>query len=115
MTLPAKFFTALGKIESDNNDEAIGDAGKAIGRYQIHKPYWTDATQYDKTIGGCYDDCKKKSYAEKVVTAYLKRYGKRFIDSKDYVSLARIHNGGPSGHSAKCTEGYGKKFSDAFK
>ena len=85
---------------------AVGDGGKAIGPYQIHKAYWVDATQYDKTIGGTYAECKDKAYATKVVMAYFRRYAPKNATVED---LARIHNGGPKGHRKDATLGYWAK------
>jgi hypothetical protein len=69
---------------------AVGDNGKAIGAFQIHRAYWQDATEFDKSIGGSYADCKNVEYARKVVMAYLTRYCKVWTDE----SVARLHNGG---------------------
>jgi hypothetical protein len=33
------FLDLLGYVESGNNDAAVGDGGKALGRYQLHKEY----------------------------------------------------------------------------
>lgn len=82
-----------------------GDGGKAIGPYQIHRVYWQDAVDYDKSIGGTYQDCRDKIYAEKVVKAYLRRYTP---SNATYEHMARVHNGGPNGHKKKATEGYWK-------
>ena len=91
---------------------AVGDSGKAIGPYQIHRAYWVDATQYDKTIGGTYADCKDKAYATKVVMAYLRRYSPKNATVED---LARIHNGGPRGHLKVATVKYWAKVSAVLR
>lgn len=81
-----------------------GDGGKAIGPYQIWQPYWQDATEYDPTIGGQYEDCRDREYAEKIVTAYMRRYvpSGKWTDER----IARVHNGGPSGWKRKSTKKY---------
>jgi hypothetical protein len=53
-------------------------------------------------------------YAERVVVAYLMRYGRKFITDNDLQSLARIHNGGPKGYKAKGTLKYWKKVERAL-
>ena len=68
----------------------VGDKGKAIGPLQIHKVCWIDATQYDKTIGGKYEDCHKLDYSKKIFKAYISRYGK----GKTIEQKARIWIGG---------------------
>jgi hypothetical protein len=84
---------------------AVGDKGKAIGPYQIHRAYWQDAVEYDPSIGGTYADCKDHRYARRIVIAYLSRYCKKW----DYETPARIHNGGPKGHTKTATVKYWNK------
>lgn len=108
--LDAKFLRALNMVEaSGKSGNIVGDNGKALGGYQIHKIYWQDAVQYDKSIGGKYQDVTNKAYAEKIVTAYLNRYAKQAVLSNDYETLARIHNGGPKGAKKTATTGYWQK------
>lgn len=84
---------------------AVGDGGKAIGPFQIHKVYWQDAVEYDPSIGGVYADCKDEAYARRIVIAYLSRYCKSWSDE----TVARIHNGGPRGHKKAATVKYWRK------
>jgi hypothetical protein len=86
-----RFLPALARVESNNNPKAVGDNGAAIGMYQIHRCYWQDAIEFDKTLGGRYEDCFDPEYAERVVRAYLKRYAPADATVEQ---LARIHNGG---------------------
>jgi hypothetical protein len=101
---------AIAKVESNHKDSAIGDGGKAIGRYQIHKVYWQDAVQYDPSIGGKYEDCTDPVYARKVVVAYLSRYAPNW----NLDTVSGIHNGGPKGHTRSATEGYRNKVRKAY-
>jgi len=103
-----EFFYALAEVESNHNDDATGDGGKAIGRYQIWRVYWIDATEFSG-IGGQYEDVRQKDYAEKIMRAYWKRYHREAYYARDYEVLARIHNGGPKGHKKKATLPYWKK------
>jgi hypothetical protein len=82
---------AIMMVESGGNDTLVGDKGKAIGAFQIHKAYWQDAVEYDKTLGGTYEDCRRRDYARKVVIAYMTRYAPKNATPEQ---LARIHNGG---------------------
>jgi hypothetical protein len=86
-----QLLPAMARVESRGDPKAIGDSGDAIGLYQIHRSYWTDAVNYDKTLGGTYKDCFDPDYARRVVYAYLHRYGS---NNSDIEQLARIHNGG---------------------
>jgi hypothetical protein len=96
-----KLIDAIGIVESNNNDSAIGDSGKAIGRYQIHKAYWVDGCQYLK-VDWPYSEATNAKKARQIVRAYLKRYGK----GKTIEQLARIHNGGLNGYNKEATIKY---------
>jgi len=101
-----EFLNALLQVESQGNDKAVGDYGNAIGGYQIWRDYWQDAVEYDKTIGGKYEDCFTRKYAERIVVAYLNRYAP---EDASWETLARIHNGGPKGYKIKATAEYWEK------
>jgi hypothetical protein len=96
----------------DGGENAKGDNGKAIGPFQIHWAYWKDATDFDRSIGGKYEDCNKYEYSVKVVRAYFRRYGSKFLQKRNLQALARIHNGGPKGHKKPSTLPYWKKVKD---
>lgn len=105
--LDAKFLKALNMVEASGRTGAIvGDNGKALGPYQIHKEYWRDVSA---SVGGKYSDVADRAYAEKVVTAYLNRYAPKAVAAHDYETLARVHNGGPVGAKASGTKVYWKK------
>jgi len=97
------FFTALWQIESSSRiNPPDGDNGNAIGPYQIWRGYWIDAKEYDPSLvanGETYESCRDKAYSEKVVRAYMSRYGnaRRIGRTPTVQDLAAIHNGGPNG------------------
>ena len=86
---------AIGTVESNHDDEAIGDNGASRGRFQIQWACWKDATDFDKTIGGKYEDVHDPIYAEKVMRAYWRRYEPEAYKNADFESLARLWNSGP--------------------
>lgn len=90
---------------------AVGDGGKAIGPFQIHKAYWQDAVAHDPSIGGTYQDCRDEAYARRIVLAYLSRYCTVWTDE----TVARIHNGGPKGHRKAATLPYWRKVKAALR
>ena len=103
-----RILDAIMQVETGGHEDpsnAVGDNGKAIGPFQIHKCYWQDAVAHDKSIGGCYADCRDEAYARRIVMAYLSRYCKWW----DNETVARIHNGGPKGASKSATLGYWRK------
>jgi Destabilase len=92
----SKFLDCLDNKESSNRtDHRDGDNGQSIGFFQIKESYWKDAVEFDKSIGGTYQDVRKPEYAMKVITAYMRRYAPANATYKD---LALIHQGGPKGH-----------------
>ena len=105
-----KVLSAMRVVESNNNPDAVGDGGKAIGVYQVWNIYWIDATQYSG-IGGEYKDCFKSDYADKIVRSYMKRYAteKRLGREVTMEDIARIHNGGPNGYKKQSTKKYWDK------
>lgn len=112
--LPAGFIDALHRVETGGRLGAvIGDGGAARGPLQIHRGYWQDAVEYDRSIGGRYEDVADLRYAARVVDAYMRRYAKRAYRDGDSATMARIHNGGPSGHRKAATLRYLKKFQAA--
>ena len=105
---------ALAVVESNGKDDAVGDGGKALGRYQVWRVYWADAIAFAPTIEGEYKDVTMQVYAERIVTAYLMRYAPKAIEAQDWQTLARIHNGGPKGHKSKATLKYWRKVERAL-
>lgn len=108
------FLDALAQVESASCDTVVGDGGKAIGRMQIWQVYWKDAMAKCPKIGGEYKDCTTKTYAERIVVAYLLRYAPKAVESKDWQTLARVHNGGPKGATKAATRKYWVKVRKAL-
>lgn len=91
---------------------AIGDAGRALGPYQIHRAYWTDATERDPALRALgYQSVRDQAVAERVVLAYLTRYAPTW----DIRTVARIHNGGPRGHTKAATVRYADRVEEAAR
>ena len=107
-----RLLDAIAKVESDHNPKAVGDGGKAIGMFQIHRVYWQDAVQHDPSIGGRYEDCYDPAYARRIVIAYMDRYAPANASDE---TLARIHNGGPRGHKKAATNKYWNKVKKEMK
>ena len=114
---PKELMCALRIVESGGDDNAVGDGGKAIGPYQIWKIYWKDAIEFDPSIGGKYEDCFNREYAEKIVDAYMRRYAtkRRLGHEPTWEDMARIHNGGPNGHKKQSTVKYWKKVQNVLR
>ena len=106
-----RLLDAICTVESNCDDDAVGDNGNAIGAYQIWHSYWKDATDFDKSIGGSYQDCKNSEYSRKIVLAYWSRYAiiNRVGEEVTDEDRARIHNGGPNGFKKNSTIRYWDK------
>ena len=85
---------------------AVGDAGKALGPFQIHYVYWLDATERRPDLRALgYQSVRDQAVAEQIVLAYLTRYAPDW----NLRTVARIHNGGPRGHKKAATKKYADK------
>jgi hypothetical protein len=101
--LDNKFLNALNQVEASGRTVNVppGDNGKAIGPFQIHHAYWQDSR-----VAGNYQQCTNYNYSVKVVNAYMNRYAKKAMQTHDYETLARIHNGGWNGANKTATKKY---------
>lgn len=103
---------AIRHVESGGNDDAVGDNGNALGPYQLWVSYWQDATEWCRELGGAYDNCRSRVYAERCMVAYWHRYCRKALTDGDHETLARVHNGGPKGAAKEATQKYWVKVSD---
>lgn len=97
-------FDAIRKVETGGHVDpgsASGDGGRSLGPYQISRAYWKDSG-----VAGRYEMVRSRSYAERVMIAYWKRYSPRSLKRCDSQTLARIHNGGPKGATRGSTRSY---------
>ena len=68
--------------------------------------YWRDAVTHDPGLGGAYQDCRNRAYAERVLAAYMEKYAPKAWQEGAAESIARVHNGGPLGPQKAATRGY---------
>jgi len=99
-----RLLDAISRVESRRDPNAVGDHGRAIGVYQIHRRYWEDGTRI-LGVDWKYSEASDPQKARQVVRAYLSYYGR----GKSLLDKARIHNGGPRGHRLKATQKYALK------
>lgn len=107
----AQFFAALHLIEAGGKlHPRDGDHGKAIGPFQIHKPYWQDAVEFNPELQKeGYQKCRDYAYAIRVIKAYMQRFDKTAWDHQDWKTLAQIHNGGPKGRQRPAARQYAER------
>ena len=102
-----KFIHAIHKVEASGHMRPKdGDHGAAIGPFQIRYEYWADATNFDPSLGGRYQDCRDYDYAVQVVNAYLRGWASDALKNQRWATCARIHNGGPHGQYMAATNSY---------
>jgi hypothetical protein len=97
-------IAALITVESNGNDMAIGDNGRAIGALQIHKAVVVDANRIAGT-SYTHQQMTNRIAARRVCEIYLKHYGKGCSTEQ----LARRWNGGPTGDRKSATITYWNK------
>ena len=97
-------IAALITVESNGNDMAIGDGGRAIGALQIHKAVVVDANRIAGT-SYTHQQMTNRIAARRVCEIYLKHYGKGCSTEQ----LARRWNGGPTGDRKSATITYWNK------
>lgn len=105
-----RFFRVLSDVESGGDDQAVGDGGRSLGRYQIGRLYWQDAGS-----PGVYNDVTDPAFAESVMLAYWRRWCPSALAALDYETLARVHNGGPRGSSKQSTLPYWRKVQERLQ
>lgn len=111
--LPAGFLDRLAMVESGGDDAATNAAEDAHGRWQIRAGYLADGNAEAGTSYGL-DEMHDPAKAERIVRAYLSRYGRAFAARAGRAptaeELARIHNGGPRGAESPRTLAYAAAF-----
>ena len=109
---PRTLFDAIRQVETGGHptpSTAVGEAGE-YGPYQITPEYWMDAITHRPEIGGTYKQVSNQYYAEWIMMAYWDKWSPDFNPE----TLARIHNGGPYGHTSIKTDRYMKKIKEVL-
>ena len=92
MLTPEQFARALALTESNDNPEAWGDAGRAMGRWQVHPDWvWTWAKHYglEPPLNATWD-----SFVRSVVAAFANDHLRNMLP--DGVAMY-FHLGHPNG------------------
>ena len=105
MALPPDLLKAIHMVETGGRlGPVLGDHGKALGPFQIHRSYWEDSR-----VPGRYENCADYDYSVKVVTAWMSRYVPYYVRTRNYEAIARSHNGGMKGYFNPKTQRYWAK------
>lgn len=68
-----RLMQAIRKVESGANCQnkdpcnLVGDNGLALGPYQIHRVYYSDAVQFRPQLTGSYRDVVYDSFAQRII------------------------------------------------
>jgi hypothetical protein len=102
-----RFLNALEQVESRGNANSVGDNGRAIGCLQIWQSVVTDVNRIAGT-NYKHADAFDRDKARTMARIYLNYYAstKRIGRVASEQDLARIWNGGPSGHRKTATLSY---------
>jgi len=101
---------ALITVESNGDNFAKGDRGKALGCLQLHAAYVYDAAEHAGE-DWVHEDAYKRDVAVQIFMAYMDRYAteERLGRKPTAEDMARIHNGGPNGYKKSSTDAYWAK------
>lgn len=114
-----KLLSAISTVESNGRDDAIGDNGNAVGRYQLWEIYVDDVNRLIGDRRFAYQDRKDPACSKIIVLCYLQHYGALYQKRTGKVAteevLARIHNGGPRGYAKTATKVYWSKIQKHLK
>ena len=103
-------LAALISIESNGNDLAIGDKGRARGPLQIHKTLVQDVNRIHGTKFN-WQRMTNRNEAVAVFQLYVRTYAPNGSDE----DIARLWNSGPNYQSKrKSTDSYWRKVSQAM-
>ena len=105
---------AIMQVESGGDPQALGDAGRAVGPYQIHRAYWQDAM---RILGQDwpYELARNPDQALQAVYAYTRHYARFHHRPWTAETISRIHNGGPWGWKKRATRTYWRKVQIALR
>lgn len=104
---PVKLIPALIQVESNGNDSAIGDNGKALGCLQIWKVVIDDVNRV-YGLHYVHADAYDRMKAQRICKLYLQHYCNvaRLGRDPTMQDACRIWNGGPNGFTKISTIGY---------
>ncbi len=105
---------ALIQVESEGDDNAIGDKGlwyPAYGCLQIRHPYVKDVNRVFETEYNEKECIGRRTLSIEIFEKYMSIYARSRLIGRDVTAedVARIHNGGPTGWKKVVTEVYWEK------
>ena len=105
------FLDAVEQVESGGDSHAIGDGGRAVGAFQIHKIFVDDVNRILRSTRFDYAERLNPRSSRVMIILWLQHYAskERLGRSATFEDMARMINGGPDGHKKKSTIEYWEK------
>ena len=101
LPVPPRLLHAIHQVESEGRIGAIKGVNGELGPFQIRPIYW-----WDSGVPGSFEQCADYRYSVLVITAIMNKYAHRALETNNFETIARIHNGGPNGRHKKSTYAY---------
>ena len=109
-----QMFEIIKYVESNNEEDAVGDGGKAYGIVQIHKVCVEDINRIYNTHythQQAFDETCSKEMFNLYISEGIRRYKLKYCRSPTDEELVRMWNGGLySGHLRKTTLKYLERY-----
>ena len=102
-----KLIYAIMMVESNGDNNAIGDKGKSIGCMQISKSVVDDVNRFS-SVKYTYNDRYNRAKSIEIFKLYINHYAtaNRLGHEPTFEDIARIWNGGPNGYKKNATKTY---------
>lgn len=102
-----KLIHAIMMVESNGDNNAVGDKGESIGCMQISKSVVDDVNKIS-SVKYTYNDRYNRAKSIEIFKIYVNHYAtvKRLGHEPTFEDIARIWNGGPNGYKKNATKTY---------
>jgi hypothetical protein len=118
---PEAFADAIADCETGHlpeaeRDSAVGDGGRALGRYQIHEIFVRNVNRILRRPVYQPADRSDPVKARDMTLIHATHYWDRFpANVRTLRNMARVHNNGPTRWMLDCTLDYAAKFDRRFE
>lgn len=86
-----KFLDAVAMVESSGRTNAIGDGGKALGMFQLHRAAWEDAAKIDRSLGDYKTGALNRETSRRAARVYFQILSDRLIRAQAANSPAMLY------------------------
>lgn len=86
-----KFLDAVAMVESSGRTNAVGDGGKALGMFQLHRAAWEDAAKIEPSLGAYKTGALNPATARRAARVYFQILSARLIRANVAPSPAMLY------------------------